>query len=93
MANERIPQRYMADRSNPDNSGEKQTAFCTELACLTDEALLAKTKDRIWLSGYANNNPRSCYHWQADACYDEAARRGKPKIYKAAYDAVLREVS
>lgn len=41
---------------------------------------------RIWLSAYANNNPRSDYHWQADACYDEAARRGKPELYVQAYE-------
>lgn len=86
-------QRYMADTTNPDNSAEKQEAFCQELETLSDEDLLKRSKDRIWLSGYANNNPRSCYHWQADACYDEAQRRGRPELYKNAYGAVLREVS
>jgi hypothetical protein len=88
-----MTQRYPAPLSNPDNSAEKQDAFCRGLGVVSDEMLLARAGEIIWLSGYANNNPRSCYHWQADACYDEAQWRGKPEIYKDAYDAVLREVS
>jgi hypothetical protein len=86
-------QRYPAPLSNPDNSAEKQEAYCKGLETLTDDGLLGEAQKKIWLSGFANNNPRSCYHWQADACYDEAQRRAKPEIYKNAYDAVLREVS
>lgn len=48
--------------------------------------------DRIWLSAYADSNPRSDYHWQADACYDEARRRGKPELYQQAWDAVKEEL-
>lgn len=36
--------------------------------------------------------PRSDYHWQADACYDEAARRGKPELYTQAYNRVRASV-
>lgn len=86
-------QRYPAPTSNPDNAPEKQEAYCALLTTLSDTELRKATESKIWLSGHANNNPRSCYHWQADACYDEAERRGKPEIYKAAYDAVTRSVS
>jgi hypothetical protein len=52
---------------------------------MTDQQLFKECRDMIWFSVYANNNPRSCYHWQADYTYDEAQRRGKPKIYGDAY--------
>lgn len=81
-----MKQRYPASLSNPDNSAEKQEAYCTRIAGLDDAALLTETEHRIWLSAYAYNNPRSCYHWQADACHDEAVRRSKPEIYTAAFD-------
>jgi hypothetical protein len=43
----------------------------------------------IWLSAYANNNPRSDYHWQADTCRKEAQRRGHPELYERAYRQAL----
>jgi len=59
--------------------------FSIEIASLDDEAFVKKSETLIWLSAFANNNPRSAYHWQADACYDEAKRRGKPELYDKAY--------
>lgn len=50
-----------------------------------DETLETETKNKIWLSAYAANNPRSDYHWHCDACYDECVKRGKPEIYQRAY--------
>jgi len=85
-----MKQRYPAPLSNPDNSAEKQGAYCARLEAMDDAALLKETESKIWLSAFAANNPRSCYHWHADACYDEAARRGKPEIYKTGYDNVAR---
>lgn len=43
--------------------------------------------EMIWLSAYASNNPRSDYHWQCDACYDECKKRGKEDIYNRAHKA------
>jgi hypothetical protein len=83
-------QRYVAPLSNPDNAPAKQEAFCAELETMTDADLQARAEQMIWLSAFAGNNPRSCYHWQADACYDEADRRGKPEIYELAYKNVAR---
>lgn len=68
-----------------DNSGKPRQAFVDEIAAMSDEAFLEKTEKKIWLSAYADNNPRSDYHWQADACYREAIRRGKPQLYERAY--------
>lgn len=70
---------------NPDNAIEKQAEFENKLRSLDSAALFDEAANRIWLSAYANNNPRSCYHWQADACYDECARRERPDIYRSAY--------
>lgn len=68
-----------------DNRGKPRQAFADEISKLSDEAFLDAAEKKIWLSAYANNNPRSDYHWQADAFYDEAARRGKPELYSAAW--------
>lgn len=76
-----------------DNYGKPRQVFADKVAALDDKEFVKEAQQRIWLSAYANNNPRSDYHWQADACWDEAQRRGKPELYKAAYDAVVRSAS
>lgn len=68
-----------------DNYGEPKSKYLEELKALTDEKLREACEQMIWLSAYANNNPRSDYHWQCDACYDECSRRGKPEIYANTY--------
>lgn len=83
-----------ASHSNPeavkldgkDNAGNPRQEFADKIASLHDEDFLERAQKSIWLSAYANNNPRSDYHWQADACYDEAQRRGKPELYKQAWE-------
>lgn len=69
-----------------DNRGEPRQKFADEIAVMSDDTFFNVTERKIWLSAFANNNPRSDYHWQADACYDEAARRGKPDLYKQAWE-------
>jgi hypothetical protein len=69
-----------------DNGGKPRQEFADKIAAMDDAAFLEETKNRIWLSAYANNSPRSDYHWQADACYDEAQARGKPDIYRKAWE-------
>ena len=69
-----------------DNYGKPRREWFDALAGLTDKEFIERAEKAIWLSAYANNNPRSDYHWQADACYDEAERRGKPQLYEAAYN-------
>jgi hypothetical protein len=68
-----------------DNFGKPKQEFADKLASLSDEALVEEAEDRIWLSAYANNNPRSDYHWQTEACYHEAKRREKPHLYSRAW--------
>ncbi len=68
-----------------DNYGKPRQEFVDRLAAMSDDAFVKEAEHRIWLSAYANNNLRSDFHWQADACHDEAKRRGKPELYEMAY--------
>jgi len=69
-----------------DNYGKPRQAFADKLASESAGDFVSVAEQRIWLSAYAANNPRSDYHWQADACYDEAKRRGKPELYQLAWE-------
>lgn len=65
----------------------RQGAYREKLASVTEDDLYEHCKRYIWLSAYANNNPRSDFHWMVDSCYDECKRRGKiNEIYQKAYD-------
>ena len=68
-----------------DNYGKPKSEYLAELAAMSDQDLRKACDQMIWLSAYANNNPRSDYHWQCDACYDECKRREKPEIYSRAH--------
>lgn len=70
-----------------DNYGEPKFLYLAKLWWKSDKDLLAATEQMIWLSAYASNNPRSDYHWQADACYDEWVRRDKADQYTVAFEA------
>lgn len=69
-----------------DNYGNPRQNFADKLAKATDEEFVDQAETCIWLSAYASNNPRSDYHWQADACYLEAGRRGNPELYQRAWE-------
>ena len=91
--NKQVEGNKMSDRyTGKDNYGKLKSLFLDKLKALSDEELRGKCEEFIWLSAYANNNPRSDYHWQCDACYDEATRRGNPDIYSNAYEAVSQGV-
>jgi len=68
-----------------DNHGKPRQDFAGKLAAADDTEYLRLAEQYVWLSAYADNNPRSDYHWMADACYDEAKRRGKPELYEQAW--------
>jgi len=59
---------------------------------MTNAELGEACEDKIWLSAYADNNPRSDYHWQCDACYDECVARDKVNIYELAHKRVSSSV-
>ena len=71
-----------------DNYGKPKQLFIDALKLSTDKDLQEECERRIWLSAYANNNPRSDYHWQCDACYDECYNRDKVGLYERAYKSV-----
>ena len=75
-----------------NNIGEPRQEYADKLATYTDDQFVSVAATAIWFSAYASNNPRSDYHWHADACYNEAVRRGKPELYQQAYDSVERSV-
>jgi hypothetical protein len=58
-----------------DNYGKPKSEYVDKIAVMEYEKLMNETKKKIWLSAYANNNPRSDYHWHVDVCYDELVRR------------------
>lgn len=68
-----------------DNYGNLKSEYLDKLSKMNEEDLFDATRQKIWLSAYANNNSRSDYHWQADACYDEWKNRGKLEKYNEAW--------
>ena len=68
-----------------DNSGKTTQSYVEKLTAMTDEELSREMTSKIWLSAYAANNPRSDYHWQCDATWNEGQRRGKPELYERAH--------
>jgi hypothetical protein len=69
-----------------DNYGKPRQGFADKLAAASDKEYLDIAEQYIWLSAYANNNPRSDYHWMCDAAYEEAKRRGQPELYDRAWN-------
>lgn len=69
-----------------DNQRKPRIAYFDKVAKLDNAALEKETKQKIWLSAYANNNPRSDYHWHVDILYDECEKRDKG-MYQRAFDA------
>lgn len=77
---------------NPDNAPTRKTAYAEKLMAMNDRELFQETKDKVWLSAYASNNPHSCFHWQCDYTYKEWVRRhGNGDQYDKAHKAVVRE--
>ena len=71
-----------------DNYGNPKSAYLAKIRAMSDGELYRETKDKIWLSAYASNNPRSDNHWQCDATYDEWVYRGKVEEYNKAHKEV-----
>lgn len=70
---------------------QEQEAYKVKLAAMDDDALRKEANQFIWLSAYANNNPRSAYHWMCDYVYDECSRRGKVNIYSEEHAKLSKE--
>lgn len=67
------------------NYGKPRQEYADKVLSMDDEKLLDETEHMIWLSAYANNNPRSDYHWQADVCIAVCHHRD-PTFHQIAYD-------
>ncbi len=61
-------------------------AYRAKLQALEDADLIKEVEDKVWLSSYAANNPRSAYHAECDATYDECQRRQKPWLYQRGWN-------
>lgn len=57
---------------------------------MNDEDFLKKAEEQIWFSAFASNNPHAPAHEETDKAYDEAKRRGKPWLYKRAWNNAYR---
>ena len=75
----------MSKYEGNDNYGKPKSEYLDKLKTMDDNQLNDACEQMIWLSVYASNNPRSDYHWQCDACYDECSNRGKVNIYEKAH--------
>lgn len=82
----------MSKYTGKDNYGNPKSDFLNKLSEMDDAELFNKTKDMIWFSAFASNNPHSDYHWQCDACYDECDKRGKLDIYRNAHKYISESV-
>ena len=82
-----------ANRERKDNYCKPREEYISKLAAMTDVELRKECNSKIWLSAYANNNPRSDYHFQCDYCYDECVRRDKVNIYSEELVKLMKEAS
>ncbi len=64
-----------------DNYGKPRSEYYTRVSEMNDTDLFEETTHKLWLSAYANNNPRSDYHWHVDAIYEEWVKRNKVDQY------------
>jgi hypothetical protein len=69
-----------------DNRGRPRQEYANYIAAMDEDTFLKEAETATWLSAYAADNRRSDYHWHADACYNEAKRRGKPSLYSIAFN-------
>lgn len=64
--------------------------YASRIVQMDDAVFVKEVEEKCWLSAFAASNPRSAYHWQVDACYDEAKRREKPWLYQRGWNAAYR---
>lgn len=69
-----------------DNYGHPKKAYFERILAMDAQALFKETKDKIWLSAFSNNNPRSDYHWHVDAIHTVYSMRGQEDRYTDAWE-------
>ncbi len=81
----------MSTWRTPKDLQAAKDEFVKKLQESSDEELRKTCSEYQWLSAYANNNPKSDYHWKVDCCYDECKARNKVDgIYTAELNKHLR---
>lgn len=76
----------MREYPGKDNYGKPRSEYVNKIQQMSKKELMEETERKIWLSAYANNNPRSDYHWHVDVCYDEwMDRDGNSNNYERAW--------
>lgn len=76
----------MDEYPGKDNYGKPKSEYIKKIQNMTKEQLMNETEQKIWLSAYASNNPKSDYHWRVDVCYDEwMDREGNSDSYAMAW--------
>lgn len=68
-----------------DNFGSSKSKYLQKVIDTPEADLPKLCYDAIWRSAYANNNPRSDFHWQVDAVSDILEARGLSRIYTEAH--------
>lgn len=68
-----------------DNFGALKSKYLQKVIDTPEADLPKLCYDAIWRSAYANNNPRSDFHWQVDAVWDILHARGLDAIYADAH--------
>jgi hypothetical protein len=74
-----------------DNYRNPRMEYVRQIEKMTDDQLDKETGQKIWLSAYANNNPRSDFHWHVDLLNNEWDIRGQHERYGKIYDRVYKE--
>lgn len=64
--------------------------YRAKLETMSELDLTKEVEDRVWLSAFAGNNPRSRYHAECDATYDECQRRQMPWLYQRGWNQAYR---
>lgn len=68
-----------------DNYGRPKAVYCKKIMDMSSDELFKEAKGKIWLSAFANNNPRSDYHWHVDAIYALYRLRNDLDSYRQAF--------
>lgn len=75
-----------------DNSlQDRQKEYNDKLTSMNLQELEKEAENTIFLSAYANNNPRSDYHWMTDCVYDECHLRDKANLYFKAHERISKQ--
>lgn len=82
---------YASKYRGLDNYQQPKEKYIAKVVAMDDDGLAGECYSMIYQSARCANRPRADWHWMVDVCYDECKRRGKPEMYKRAYDNCVRD--